>query len=271
MRKKIIILTGNELRHKYFRVKMSNDERFDVIHTYCESDELSLKNRTLKNENSGWLELQHAYAREQSEIDFFQDYLDAAADKSNPIFIKKGSINDFSVVKGIEQQNVDLLVCYGASLINPKLIEIYNKKFLNVHLGLSPYYKGSGTNIFPIIDKRPDLVGATFMHIDQGIDTGNIIHQIRADFFVGDSVHSVGNRLIKKMTKIYANLVSKFDDLQQQDQPEARGKTYFMKDFDGDVCEELYKCYQSDLIFDYVRNGSMLNNRVRIIEDIALK
>ena len=271
MRKKIIILTGDELRHKYFRVKMSNDERFDVIHTYCESDELSLKNRILKNDNSGCLELQHAFARGQSEIDFFQDYLDAAADRSNPIFIKKGSINDISVVKRIEEQNADLLVCYGASLINPKLIEIYDKKFLNVHLGLSPYYKGSGTNIFPIIDKRPEMVGATFMYIDQGIDTGNIIHQIRADFFVGDSVHSVGNRLIKKMTKNYANLVSKFDDLQQQEQPEVKGKIYLMKDFDGDVCEKLYKCYQSDLIFDYIKNGSAEHKKINIIEDTTLK
>ena len=102
-------------------------------------------------------------------------------------------------------------------LINkPDLIDAYKGKFLNVHLGLSPYYKGR-TNIFPIIDKRPEMVGATFMYIDQGIDTGDIIHQIQADYFVGDSVHSVGNRLIKKMTKCYADLcVSKLNKIGAQ-------------------------------------------------------
>lgn len=271
MRKKIIILTGDELRHKYFRVKMSNDKRFDVVNTYCESNELSLKNRILKNEDSGWLEVHHAFARDQSEIDFFKDYLDVAADKSNPIYIKKGAINDLPIVEKIGQQNADLLVCYGASLINPKLIEIYDKNFLNVHLGISPYYKGSGTNIFPIIDKRPEMVGATFMYIDQGIDTGNIIHQIQADFFVGDSVHSVGNRLIKKMTQNYANLVSKFDNLQQQKQPDVKGNTYLMRDFDGDICEKLYKNYQSDLILDYLKNSNLTRKKVPLVENSTLK
>ena len=42
------------------------------------------------------------------------------------------------------------------------------------------------------------MVGATFMYIDAGIDTGEIIHQIRADIVIGDSPHSIGNRLIKK-------------------------------------------------------------------------
>ena len=177
--KKIIILTGDELRHKYFRVKMSNDKRFDVIRTFCEGDELSLKNRILKHNDSTWLELNHAYARDQSEIDFFQDYLDDAEDHSKPEHIKKGMINDPSIVDNIILLNADIVICYGSSLIKPDLIDAYKGKFLNVHLGLSPYYKGSGTNIFPIIDKRPEMVGATFMYIDQGIDTGDIIHQIK--------------------------------------------------------------------------------------------
>ena len=36
---KIIVLTGNEIRHQYFRKKLSNDSRFDVIASFCEGVE----------------------------------------------------------------------------------------------------------------------------------------------------------------------------------------------------------------------------------------
>ena len=54
---------------------------------------------------------------------------------------------------------------------------MFSRKFLNVHLGLSPYYRGSGTNVWPLINTEPDMVGATLC-IDAGIDNGEIIHQI---------------------------------------------------------------------------------------------
>ena len=108
----------------------------------------------------------------------------------------------------------DLLVCYGSSLIKSDLLRKFEGRFLNVHLGLSPYYRGSGTNVWPLINIEPDMVGATFMYIDAGIDTGKIIHQIRADVYLGDSPHTIGNRLIRKMTSTYAEIVCNFNDLE---------------------------------------------------------
>ena len=43
LKKKIIILTGNETRHKYFKQYLANDDRFTVLKTYCEGLEKSLK------------------------------------------------------------------------------------------------------------------------------------------------------------------------------------------------------------------------------------
>ena len=41
--KKIIILTGNEIRHKYFKQYLANDNRFKVLKTYCEGLQKSLR------------------------------------------------------------------------------------------------------------------------------------------------------------------------------------------------------------------------------------
>ena len=251
---KIIVLTGNEIRHQYFRKKLSNDSRFDVIASFCEGVEKSLKQRTYKNLESSSLEKLHVDSRTTSELDFFDNTIDLLSDNSDVINIPKGSINDEDIVENIVSMKPDILACYGSSIINSKLITLYNRRFLNVHLGLSPYYRGSGTNIWPLINKEPHMVGATFMYIDEGIDTGEIIHQIRGDIYLGDGPHSIGNRLIKKMVDIYGDIIANFQKLTKEKQPDATGKLYFEKNFDKHSCELLYENFKIGMIDDYVKN-----------------
>ena len=64
-------LTGNELRHRYFRIRLSNDSRFNVLASFCEDVEKSLANRVNSNPKAHQIEKLHVKARAQSEIDFF--------------------------------------------------------------------------------------------------------------------------------------------------------------------------------------------------------
>ena len=237
----VITLTGNETRHKYFKVKLSLSENINVIKTYAESNESSLLNRVVNNKSSSNLERHHVVARDQSELDYFQDYLKCNQDLSKTTLIPKGHINEYRIVENIIKLNPDFIVCYGSSIIKSELITHFANRFINVHLGISPYYRGSGTNVWPIINSEFDLIGATYMFLNKGIDTGNIIHQIRAKIFLGDSPHSIGNRLIKKMTDVYIELLNKFQHLDVLDQPLFSGKLYLRKDFNNVACELLYK------------------------------
>ena len=92
------------------------------------------------------------------------------------------------------------------------------------------------------------------MQIDEGIDTGDIVHQIGADFFLGDSPHSIGNRLIKKMTKVYAELIKKFSLLESINQPDFKGVLYMRKDFNEEACRKLYDQFNSGLIERYLNS-----------------
>ncbi len=255
---KIVILTGSETRHLYFRKKLASDKRIKVLASYCESDEKSLANRMSQNAQTSRLEIQHVESRKQSEIDFFSDYIGSCEDESNPKLIKKGAINDKAFVNEIVAMNPDLLVCYGSSLIKSDLLTKFEKKFLNVHLGLSPYYRGSGTNVWPLINLEPDMVGATFMYIDAGIDTGKIIHQIRADVFLGDNPHTIGNRLIRKMTSTYAEIICSFGNLESEKQPLCEGKIYYQKDFTTEACKKLYLNFAQGMIENYLNSSKQL-------------
>lgn len=231
---------------------MSNDNRFSVLATISEDTENSLQSRVYNNPKSTYLESLHVSARTQMEKDMLWDSVSHISDKSNPIVIPKGTINDDEVTNRIYSYHPDILVCYGSSIIKSTLLKDYANKFLNVHLGLSPYYRGSGTNVWPLINKEPHMVGATFMYMNEGIDTGKIIHQIRAQFFIGDSPHSIGNRLIKQMTCTYRNIIANFDDLTDEEQPNHKGKLYKQQDFNAKACKDLYDAINSTMIERYI-------------------
>ncbi len=252
--KKIIVLTGNELRHIFFRTILSHDSRFKIVASFCESTEKSLENRVINNENSTELELFHVRARTQSEIDFFGNIVKRLDDQSCPHLIKKGEINNEEIVNKIVMLKPDIIICYGSSIIKSKLLTVFKKSFLNVHLGLSPYYKGSGTNVWPIINNEFDMIGATFMYINEEVDSGEIIHQIRADILLGDSPHSIGNRLIMKMTNIYCDIIANYTHLSKEKKPVSKGKVYYQKDFNAIACERLYKNMSNDKILNYIKN-----------------
>jgi methionyl-tRNA formyltransferase len=255
---KVVILTGSETRHDYFRKKLATDNRITVLASFCEGTEKSLEQRVRKDKNSSPLELKHVQARLQAETDFFADYISNVDDKSYPIFISKGAINSAEIVKKIIELAPDLLICYGSSLIKSELIDLFPNRFINVHLGLSPYYRGSGTNVWPLVNGEPDMVGATFMYIDAGIDTGEIIHQVRADIFIGDTPHSIGNRLIRKMTSTYAEIIVNFPNLERQPQPESEGKLYLQRDFGDISCRRLYENFKQGMIEDYLNSNNDL-------------
>lgn len=247
---RVVILTGDELRHRYFRQRLAADPRFHVVLAICEGAEKGLEARVAANPNASRLERLHALARTRAEQDFFAETVMHLPDHAPVLRIAKGAVNDPDVVAQILAAQPTLLVCFGASLVRSDLLDRFAGRFLNVHLGLSPWYRGSGTNIWPLIDGRPHMVGATFMQIDAGIDTGPILHQIRADLALGDSPHSIGNRLIRQMTATYADLIALFDRLGPTPSPPdaSEGRLYRNADFDASACRALYDRFADGLV-----------------------
>ena len=63
---------------------------------------------------------------------------------------------------------------------------------------MSPYYKGSATNLFPLLYGQPQCIGATIHLAEKKVDSGKILHQLRPEFSHDDNLHDAGNKVIKK-------------------------------------------------------------------------
>jgi hypothetical protein len=73
--------------------------------------------------------------------------------------------------------DADLFVIFGASYIKGWLAEyLIKRRAISIHMGLSPYYRGSSCNFWALYDGRPECVGATIQLLSEGLDTGDILY-----------------------------------------------------------------------------------------------
>ncbi|MDA1015750.1 MAG: formyltransferase family protein [Planctomycetota bacterium] len=269
--KRVVILTGSEARHTFFRKYIARSADIAVCRTYCEGLERNLA-ALVAGQDDNSLRSRHLAAREQSEADFFTLFNEHVADESNPCFrgkpkparspmktelrelIPKGDINLPEHAESIIKLEPDLLVSYGCSIICEPLLSAFHRRFINVHLGLSPYYRGSGTNFWPLVNSEPEYVGATFMHIDAGVDTGEVIHQIRARMSWGDTPSSIGNRLIMDMAAAFERIIRHFDHLSVMEQiPKPDNDRYYrQRNYTEESVTRLYEQFRDGLVEQYL-------------------
>lgn len=266
MSAEVVILTANSLRHSFIRKSFGLSDDINVLRTYCETKSGNLLEEARANDET--VRVEHFERRARSEHDYFGPFVNLTPDYSNPVEIPYGSINDEEYYEEIVDLDPDLLVVYGSSIIKDPLLSEYQGRILNVHLGLSPYYRGTGTNFWPLVNGEPEYVGATFMYIDAGVDTGEIIHQLRARVYPDDSPHDIGNRLIADVGQVYPELVRSFEDLHSVDQPpEPDDERYYRSaDYNPEATKQLYENFSEAMIEEYLRNKSKRIEEVPIVK-----
>ena len=249
----------------------ANRPSINVLKTYVESKtpfNLNIKTH-LNLENINDL---HLNTRHNTEYDFFSDIINNIPDKSNSVYLNKGDINSESIIDEIQTLKPDLILTYGCSILKPRLINLFLNKIINVHLGLSPYYFGSGTNFHSLVNNEIQFFGYTFMYIDKGIDTGEIIHQSRPDVFPFDNPHQIGNRLIKNMVNDFIILVENFKLIKKiNSSNKFIGKTYKNKDATIELTEKLYDNFENNLVYKYLKSKDELINRYKLIQQDFFK
>ncbi len=268
--KNIVIITSNDIRHNYFKIMFSANQGINIIKTFVESSaKVKLKTDEISNKN---IDVVHLKMRKYTEYDYFSDIIEKLNDGSKSAFINKNEINDSKVVDEIIFLDADFVITYGCSIIKPKLIDYYKNKIINVHLGLSPYYYGAGTNYHALVNGDFQCVGYTLMYMDSGIDTGEVVHQARAKILPFDNPHQIGSRLIKDMTKDFIKLIVNFDLVKKKKMTsDFIGKTYRKRDATTETNAKLYKLFESNGVFNYLNKQKIKEEKYQIIEQEIMK
>ena len=207
----VVVFTGSSVRHQAFAAIVSSSSKLNVAAVFHE--EGSPLKDLIECRPDASLERQHLAGRDQSEKDFFRLFLEACGRNEVSRSVPRNWYSTNECMAILEKLDVDIILVYGTSIIKGAILHKYDRKILNVHLGLSPYYRGSGTNYFPFVNNEPEFCGATYMYLDEGIDTGEIIHQIRPYILSTDSFHQLSNRFLIKVFETYVLIAENYFDL----------------------------------------------------------
>lgn len=117
------------------------------------------------------------------------------------------NINDPVVEQLLEREKPDLLLDHGTSIVNDQIIE-KAPLALNLHWGLSPYYRGTHCTEWALINWDPRNIGVTIHRLTKKIDGGDVLCQARVEPEPGDTVDSINMKLTREGTKILINALA---------------------------------------------------------------
>lgn len=172
---KITIFTANQRRHNYFINLLSEvcDELFVV------QESRSLFPGKFKNFYKNSL-IMEKYFKKVSNAEkklFGNQYINRNSQKIKILPISYGDLNYCTNNVLNDFLKSKYYIVFGSSYIKGPLINfLVKKKAINIHMGISPFYRGTDCNFWALYDGNPHLVGATIHFLSKGLDNGQIIY-----------------------------------------------------------------------------------------------
>jgi folate-dependent phosphoribosylglycinamide formyltransferase PurN len=209
----------------------------------------------------------HFAGRDASEQRYF-----AAADR---IRMERGAAhrlvapsgcNDPAEVARMAECRPDVVFVFGTGILGEPLLSTFAGRIINIHLGLSPYYRGAGTNFWPLVNREPELVGATIHYLDAGIDTGPILVHARPPVERGDGPHDLGNKTIVRAAESLLRAGEAHVGGTARAVPQWNGgRLYRRKDFSADAVRALYRNFETGMIGEYLERQALRDTAVRLV------
>jgi hypothetical protein len=246
---RVVLLTGNGLRHRYVAARLAQSLR--LVGTVLEGKaQLVAEPERLPPED------QRVIAEHLGERDAVERrLLGACGELSGPVLeVPHGQSNTVEVYDWVVRQAPDFIVVYGSSIIKPPLLERYDGRMVNIHLGLSPYYRGSGTNFWPLVHRLPECVGATLHLIVAKVDAGPILAQVRPMAEATDRAHELGTKTIIEAVAHLPGVLRAFAQgiLHPKLQDLSLGRLCRRRDFSADAVRTMWKQFDSGMMDDYL-------------------
>lgn len=259
----IVALVGDFLRHRWYAAQFADDPRFELRAVVSERQPAA---RSGETEQENRLIADHFARRDAAEEAFFGG-APAWEELGETRHVDRGATNEEPTAAWVQSFEPTHLVLYGSSIIREPLLTEFHDRTVNIHLGLSPYYKGHATNFWPLVNGEPECVGATIHLATLSVDAGPILRQVRPDPAADDGSHDIGCKAISAGSAAHRDAVAAYaagalEPIAQQ----PGGRLYKRADFTAAAVEEMRNRLADGMITDYLRDRPARDARFPIIE-----
>lgn len=262
----ILLLSGSHSRHLFFFKKIMNTNHNFTAVVMKRENIIPKTPDGLDEDTKKYFEI-HFKKRNQIEDQGYGKLNFKEVFKNIDYLVcEPEELNGLEVQKFISKRKFDLCMIFGTDMIRHKLFKILPGVKINLHLGLSPYYRGSATLFWPFYDLLPQFAGATFHLISNLPDAGDMLHHSVPSLEKGDTLHQVSVNTVKKATKDFMDIlkmnIAPKNWIFYEQKP--IGKLFFNNDFQASHLKTIYELY-NDKIVDFYLDRKLSNKLPKLI------
>jgi folate-dependent phosphoribosylglycinamide formyltransferase PurN len=219
-----LVLTSDSQRHSYFAQTVAS--YFNLLGVVKEGK----GDYYGSNKDVSALVRAHFDALSKAEKVFFGD---ASWPPVPTVEVNKGGINDEDLIAWGIDLSPDIVFLFGTSILSEKWLNSFPHRIINLHLGLSPYYRGSATLFWPLANNEPECVGATIHLAEQNVDSGQILARVKPNLTVGDNFYSINYKTILHAINALPNVATRYvsGEIEPISQDLRLGKVFRKADF----------------------------------------
>lgn len=100
------------------------------------------------------------------------------------------SVNSDAARDALKQLAPKAVFVVSTRMLSRETLAATDAPFINYHSGINPAYRGMFGGYFALANGQPEHFGATVHLIDEGVDTGDILHQSRVKVSPSDNFHT---------------------------------------------------------------------------------
>lgn len=177
-------------------------------------------------------------------------------------------------VRGLEP---DVIAVSGTKIVKAPIFAIAPPRgLLNLHTGISPFYKGGpNCTLWCLAKGEPQFIGATLHVLDEGIDTGGILVTAQARVEEGDSAASLVCKAVALGHDLYARVLeamARGQVLVATPQRElGEGRTYYTREWNVVQLARALRFVRSGRLSRWVRSGRCGLESVRLVDALEPK
>lgn len=120
-------------------------------------------------------------------------------------------VNSSEVTDFILARVPSLVIVSGTSLLKDHIIRLLKGRMVNIHVGITPEYRGAHGGFWALYNGEPEMVGVTVHLIDSGIDTGAILFQEKVSVSNSHTLMSIVYKQQKEAVELILRCISEFE------------------------------------------------------------
>jgi methionyl-tRNA formyltransferase len=246
---RLLIISGSHPRH-LFTVEPLQKLGFETLMIQIQRENFlpdlpsGLQNRDAVNFQ------RHFKERKSAEENYFQQPGSSEVRRHPVLKINQEDLHSKRVVSEIEKFSPDIAVVFGSGLIRDPLLGMLPTHTINLHLGISPEYKGSATLFWPFYMLEPQFAGFTIHKVVAKIDAGGIYSQGVPELNLSDGIHDVACKTVLRAQAELFRLVSHLakDGEVNLALQKRTGKLWLSSDFSPAHLRIIYDTFDNDLV-----------------------